>query len=126
MVFKNQQANKFLFDAVIFTLSNVALYFGVKYVLSNMDPLSAKKKASKQKSSKILKRLDLKGEQLELTEYEEVIATEVIHPNDINVTFGDVGGLEVVIDSLEENVIYPLVYPGLYSSVSALLSAPKG
>ncbi|KAJ3224569.1 hypothetical protein HK099_008250 [Clydaea vesicula] len=63
---------------------------------------------------------------LQLTEHEEVIATEVIHPDDINVSFKDIGGLEDVIESLQENVIYPLKFPDLYSSVSVLLGAPKG
>lgn len=63
---------------------------------------------------------------LQLTEYEEVIATELIHPDDISITFKDVGGLDTVIKSLQENVIYPLKYPDLYSSFSSLLGCPKG
>lgn len=37
----------------------------------------------------------------------------------------DIGGLEPIISSLRESVIYPLLYPHLFSS-SALLGAPKG
>lgn len=37
----------------------------------------------------------------------------------------DIGGLEPIIASLRESVIYPLQYPHLFSS-SSLLGAPKG
>lgn len=38
----------------------------------------------------------------------------------------DIGGLEPIIEELKESVIYPLILPGLFSSTSTLLSAPKG
>ena len=38
----------------------------------------------------------------------------------------DIGGLEDIISSLQESVIIPLLYPGLFRSSSTLLSAPKG
>ena len=38
----------------------------------------------------------------------------------------DIGGLDSIVSSLQESVIYPLVYPSLYSSTSSLLQAPKG
>lgn len=37
----------------------------------------------------------------------------------------DIGGLEPVVASLRESVIYPLLYPNLFTS-SSLLGAPKG
>lgn len=37
----------------------------------------------------------------------------------------DIGGLDPIISSLRESVIYPLLYPNLFAS-SALLGAPKG
>ena len=73
------------------------------------------------------------------------IASEVIHPDDIDVKFSgefvsaspplcpsslfcahqDIGGLDPIISSLRESVIYPLLYPHLFTS-SSLLGAPKG
>jgi ATPase family AAA domain-containing protein 1 len=73
----------------------------------------------------------------------ETIANEVIHPDDIEVKFSstnpqsivyllmystlpsDVGGLEPIIASLRESIIYPLLYPNLFTS-SSLIGAPKG
>lgn len=53
------------------------------------------------------------------------IASEIIHPEDINVKFTDIGGLDSIITSLRESVIFPLMHPHLFTS-SALLQAPKG
>lgn len=47
-------------------------------------------------------------------------------PEDINVTFASIGGLEDIIDELRESVIYPLTSPHLFAGHSSLLSAPKG
>lgn len=38
----------------------------------------------------------------------------------------DIGGLDPIIEELKESVIYPLTLPGLFTSSSTLLSAPKG
>lgn len=51
---------------------------------------------------------------------------DVVAPEDIPVTFEDIGGLEDIIEELKESVIYPLTMPHLYRSSSSLLSAPSG
>ena len=61
-----------------------------------------------------------------LSQYEQTIAMEVVSPNEIPVTFDDIGGLDMIIDELTESVIYPLTMPQLYSQHSSLLSAPSG
>lgn len=65
-------------------------------------------------------------ERLPLSPYEQKIVTEVVAPEDINVTFSSIGGLEDIIDELRESVIYPLTSPHLFAGHSSLLSAPKG
>ncbi|KAK5167147.1 mitochondrial dynamin GTPase Msp1 [Saxophila tyrrhenica] len=62
----------------------------------------------------------------DLTQYEQVIAGEVVSPADIPVTFKDIGGLDEIIEELREAVIYPLTLPHLYSGHSSLLTAPSG
>jgi ATP-dependent 26S proteasome regulatory subunit len=64
--------------------------------------------------------------QLDLDEYEQTIAGEIIPPSSIDVTFESIGGLDEIIASLRETVIYPLTYPELFASTNGLLSAPKG
>jgi SpoVK/Ycf46/Vps4 family AAA+-type ATPase len=51
---------------------------------------------------------------------------EVVAPEEIPVTFDDIGGLDSIIEELKESVIYPLTMPHLYSHSSSLLSAPSG
>lgn len=61
-----------------------------------------------------------------MTQYEQAIAMDVVAPEDIRVSFEDIGGLDHIIDELKESVIYPLTMPHLYSSTSSLLTAPSG
>ncbi|KAF2113473.1 P-loop containing nucleoside triphosphate hydrolase protein [Lophiotrema nucula] len=63
---------------------------------------------------------------LQLNSYEQSIAMEVVAPEEIPVSFEDIGGLDFIIEELKESVIYPLTLPHLYSSSSSLLSAPSG
>ncbi|PHH68886.1 hypothetical protein CDD83_5893 [Cordyceps sp. RAO-2017] len=63
---------------------------------------------------------------LVLNEYENLIALEMISPEDIQVGFQNVGGLDTIIDELKESVIYPLTMPHLYSHAGPLLTAPSG
>jgi len=63
---------------------------------------------------------------LSLSTYEQSIATEVVHPSEIPISFSDIGGLDALISDLQESVIYPLTLPSLYASSSPLLSAPSG
>ncbi|KAI4118425.1 MAG: hypothetical protein LQ345_001538 [Seirophora villosa] len=65
-------------------------------------------------------------EDLVLNQYEQMIAMDVVAPDDIPVTFEDIGGLGDIIDELKESVIYPLTMPQLYVRTSSLLSAPSG
>lgn len=115
---------KLLIDVALLALSQVVLYYGVKWVLQNLDPMAKKKVEAKEKSAKMFIRLGIKD--VEMNEHEEIIATEVVHPDDFHVLFKDIGGLEPIIDSLKETVIYPLCLPHLFSSPSGLLGAPKG
>jgi SpoVK/Ycf46/Vps4 family AAA+-type ATPase len=67
-----------------------------------------------------------KKEDLVLNQYEQSIAMDVVAPEDIPVSFEDIGGLDDIIEELKESVIYPLTMPHLYTSTSSLLSAPSG
>ena len=126
----------------------------IRYRLSSADPDREKKEAMQEKSDAILRRLGTNGgdpsgsgvlEKLVLNSYEQTILSEVVAPEDIHISFDgtpplqsewrvgdrlirrtDIGGLDPIIEELRESVIYPLTLPGLFSSTSALLAAPKG
>lgn len=128
--------------------TSASAYFLIRYLLSRLDfdPESQKKEEQRKKSAAILRRLDggedsddeLPGRtgekkggrqrrgELTLTQYEQAIAMDVVAPEDIRVSFEDIGGLDHIIDELKESVIYPLTMPHLYSSTSSLLTAPSG
>jgi len=42
-----------------------------------------------------------------------------------SILLSDIGGLESIVASLRESIIYPLIYPNLFTS-SSLIGAPKG
>ncbi|KAJ5465212.1 uncharacterized protein N7458_000898 [Penicillium daleae] len=138
----------FLQELVMVAGTSASAYFLIRYLLSRLDfdPESQKKEEQRQKSAAILRRLDggdesddgmnrggstkkgsrqRKGD-LTLNQYEQAVAMDVVAPEDINVSFEDIGGLDHIIEELKESVIYPLTMPHLYSSTSSLLTAPSG
>ena len=122
---------------------SMSIYYIARYLLDriNLDPDAEQKEQSRLKSAAILRRLDppremaqdIRGteerprrEDLVLTQYEQAIAMDLVAPEDIPVTFDDIGGLNDIIEELKESVIYPLTMPGLFTRSSSLLSAPAG
>jgi SpoVK/Ycf46/Vps4 family AAA+-type ATPase len=63
---------------------------------------------------------------LELNEYEQAIAEDVIDPNDITISFRDVGGIDDMKAELFDLVVLPIVRPDLFRSDSGLISPPRG
>ncbi|KAK7025569.1 mitochondrial dynamin GTPase Msp1 [Paramarasmius palmivorus] len=120
---QNPEVANFDLAVALFVATQAAVYYTIRWVL---DSSTGKSREVKTKQLEALKRLGHKLKDLELDEYEATIANEIIHPDDISVTFPDIGGLDPIISSLRESVIYPLLYPSLFSGSSSLLGAPKG
>jgi ATPase family AAA domain-containing protein 1 len=121
----------------------LSMYLLLRYMIKqiNLDPDAEQKEQARLKSAAILRRLDEpqnvstevhtdherpRKEDLVLTQYEQAIAQDLVAPEDIPVSFEDIGGMKDIIEELKESVIYPLTMPGLYSRSSSLLSAPSG
>ncbi|EED18283.1 membrane-spanning ATPase, putative [Talaromyces stipitatus ATCC 10500] len=138
---------QFFQELVMIAGTSASAYFLVRHLLSRIDqdPENQKKEEQRKKSAAILRRLDgpdsdsdspnrggsrrrrkQKREELVLNQYEQAIAMDVVAPEDIAVSFEDIGGLDDIIEELKESVIYPLTMPHLYASTSSLLSAPSG
>ncbi|KAL5044498.1 hypothetical protein BDW71DRAFT_186122 [Aspergillus fruticulosus] len=129
-------------DLIMIAGTSATAYFLVRHLLSRLDfdPDRQKKEEQQRKSAAILRKLDgdldenssgeaggrMRKGDLVLNQYEQAIAMDVVAPEDIPVSFKDIGGLEDVIEELKESVIYPLTMPHLYSSTSSLLTAPSG
>lgn len=60
-----------------------------------------------------------------LNEYELTIASSLVNPEDIDVSWEDIAGLDDVIEELKCTVILPIKMPHLYS-YSKLHEPPKG
>jgi SpoVK/Ycf46/Vps4 family AAA+-type ATPase len=115
---------KLLYDCTFLLVGTAITFLSMKYAAKFLNPNLKKKEEAKLKSENILKRMGIS--KLDLTEYEEIIASEIISPEDLTVGFKDLGGVSEVIEALKETVIYPLIYPQLFQSVSGLLNAPRG
>eukprot|EP00250_Pteridium_aquilinum_P004047 c14292_g2_i1 orf=669-1829(-) len=105
--------------AVSAALSCLVLFVGLRH----LDPNRAHEKKAAERKKEIAKRL---GRPLVQTNiYEDMIACDVINPDDIDVTFETIGGLETVKHSLHELVILPLQRPDLFAH-GKLLGPQKG
>ena len=69
-----------------------------------MDPNRERKDAAEEMGNKVMKRLKVAG--LELSEYENIVAADVIDPADLTVTWDDVGGLDKTIEALQVSTVY--------------------
>lgn len=105
--------------AVSAALSCLVLFVGLRH----LDPNRAQIKKAQEQKKEIAKRL---GRPLiQTNSYEDMIACDVINPEDIDVTFSSIGGLEYVKQSLHELVILPLQRPDLFTH-GKLLRPQKG
>ncbi|KAK9457327.1 P-loop containing nucleoside triphosphate hydrolase protein, partial [Dipodascopsis uninucleata] len=110
----------------IVTISSCAMYYLMSTFLDSYkmpgNPVAAKK--SDDALKKILSRKP--GIEKDLDSYEKALMAEVVCPEDISVSFEDIGGLDEIISELRESVLYPLTIPDFFASNSPLLQAPKG
>lgn len=61
----------------------------------------------------------------QLTDYELCFAADLIEPARLDVSWDDIGGMEDVIRSIKETVIFPFKRRDLFQN-SYLLQPPKG
>ncbi|CUS22715.1 LAQU0S06e04390g1_1 [Lachancea quebecensis] len=121
---------KTIADLSVFVGTGISLYYLITRLLNEAEggPLSGKSKESRQKQSQTWEKLVAARPNLKtvtLNSYERSVLASVVLPQDIEVKFSDVGGLEDIIEELTESVIYPLTMSELYTSHS-LLTAPRG
>ncbi|KAF6136210.1 hypothetical protein GIB67_001619 [Kingdonia uniflora] len=100
-------------------ISSLVLFIGLR----QLDPNRESNKRALQQKKELAKRL---GRPLIATNsYEDVIACDVINPEEINVEFESIGGLDNIKQALIELVILPLRRPELFAH-GKLLSPQKG
>ena len=63
---------------------------------------------------------------MSFNQYEKALLNSLVTPEEIAVTFDDIGGLSDIIDELREAVILPLTEPELFAAHLSLIQSPKG
>jgi len=117
---------KALSDLTLLAISQIFLFYGVRYILARADPSRQSKDQLLKKSRKVMKSLGVDRKALELDDHEAMLIGEVVQPDEIDVGFSDVGGLDPIINDLKESVIFPLCYPSSFKSSAGLFGSPKG
>ncbi|KAK9461916.1 P-loop containing nucleoside triphosphate hydrolase protein [Lipomyces oligophaga] len=108
------------------TVASVAAYYLLHALIQSFESPGPADKSKQSNDALARFKARNPGIRLSLTKYENALMAEVVSPDDINVKFTDIGGLEDIIDDLRESVLYPLTMPGFFANNSPLLKAPKG
>lgn len=120
---------KLLGDIFFLTGAGLSMYYMINHLLNDSIDNSVRSKELKKKSSSVLKKIqttnpDLKD--ISLNEYEKSLLNSLVTPDEINVSFDDIGGLQLIIDELHEAVILPLTEPEIFAAHLSLVNSPKG
>ncbi|XP_026178161.1 outer mitochondrial transmembrane helix translocase [Mastacembelus armatus] len=105
------------------TVFGAATYYTIKWVVEAMDPTSKQKNQAKKRAEELMKRIGVEG--VKLTEYEMNIASHLVDPQTMKVSWKDIAGLDEVINELQDTVILPFQKRHLLAG-SKLFQPPKG
>ncbi|XP_063050490.1 outer mitochondrial transmembrane helix translocase [Engraulis encrasicolus] len=105
------------------TIFGAATYYSIKWVVEALDPTHKPKMQAKKRAERLLKQLGVEG--VTLNEYEMNIATQLVDPRVMKVTWKDIAGLEEVINELQDTVILPFQKRHLFVG-SKLFQPPRG
>lgn len=105
------------------TIFGAATYYSIKWVVEAMDPTYKQKNQAKKRAEQLMKRIGVEG--VSLTEYEMNIASHLVDPQTMKVTWRDIAGLDDIINELQDTVILPFQKRHLLAG-SKLFQPPKG
>ncbi|XP_069473860.1 outer mitochondrial transmembrane helix translocase-like isoform X2 [Ambystoma mexicanum] len=105
------------------TIFGTVTYFSIKWVCDALDPTREERQRLRKKAQRLMKKVGVEG--LILTEHEMNIASHLVNPRDIKVTWKDIAGLDDVIEELQDTVILPFQKRHLFKH-SKLCQPPKG
>ncbi|KAL7392123.1 hypothetical protein ABVT39_019687 [Epinephelus coioides] len=105
------------------TIFGAATYYSIKWVVDAMDPTAKQKNQAKKRAEQLMKRIGVEG--VKLTEYEMNIASHLVDPQTMKVSWRDIAGLDEVINELQDTVILPFQKRHLLTG-SKLFQPPKG
>ncbi|XP_010874952.1 ATPase family AAA domain-containing protein 1-A [Esox lucius] len=105
------------------TIFGAATYYGIKWVVEAMDPTHKQKIQAKKRAEQLMKQIGVEG--VKLNEYEMNIASHLVDPRSMRVSWRDIAGLDEVIYELQDTVILPFQKRHLLAG-SKLFQPPKG
>lgn len=114
-------------NVFILTGAGLSTFYLLNHLLGELE--GGRNKDSIKNSNKVLKKLRSKDpslQNLQFDEYERRILNALVLPEDLDVSFEDVGGLQLIIEELHEAVILPLTEPDLFAAYLSLIQSPKG
>lgn len=104
-------------------------YFSIKWLVNQIDPTSKSRKKAEERAREQLRKAGLGGKHSialdKLTDHEMIIASQLVVPEEINVNWKDIAGLDHLINELRETVILPIQKRELFAD-SRLTQPPKG
>ncbi|XP_063626182.1 outer mitochondrial transmembrane helix translocase-like isoform X1 [Cydia splendana] len=108
-------------------------YFSIKWLVNQIDPTSKSRKKAEERAREQLRKVSSRAGlgskhalQLDkLSDHEMIIASQLVVPDEINVNWKDIAGLDVLIQELRETVILPIQKRDLFAD-SRLTQPPKG
>lgn len=104
--------------------------YTLKYMLNNFDPTKQNKKNAHKLAQDIFKKLNLTNIKDSLNEYELVVASQLVDPKSIDVSWKDIGGLDSIIEDIRTEIILPLksktIFKSIESPTGVLLHGPPG
>lgn len=120
---------KLLGDLFFLTGAGLSMYYMVSHLLNESIDNSVKNKESKKNSINVWKKIQASNPALKnisLNPYEKALLNSLVTPDEITITFDDIGGLQDTIEDLHEAVILPLTEPELFAAHLSLVQSPKG
>ncbi|XP_047992015.1 outer mitochondrial transmembrane helix translocase isoform X1 [Leguminivora glycinivorella] len=108
-------------------------YFSIKWLVNQIDPTSKSRKKAEERAREQLRKVSSRAGlgskhtlQLDkLSDHEMIIASQLVVPDEINVNWKDIAGLDALIQELRETVILPIQKRDLFAD-SRLTQPPKG
>lgn len=99
-------------------------YFAVKWLVDAIDPTRKQQLEAKERAEKLLKSLGVPTN-IKLSNHEMMVASNLVEPSSIPISWDDIAGLDGVIEELRETVILPIQERELFAK-SKLTKAPRG
>lgn len=107
-------------------LAVVASYYLSSWITSKLQKSQMEVATNNPARRRLEEMLRRQGKEMpEITAYESMIAEDVVDPEDLNVSFQDIGGLERIKQELWQLAVLPLKRPDLFED-NKLVQSPRG